>query len=268
VDLEGSVAHVTGAAAGIGRALALRLAAEGARVIVSDLEEEGGEKTMAMLAEAGGTGAFVRADVADEADVRSMIAFSEATFGGLDVLVNNAGGAPAPHFPEAPVEHWRRWLDINLLGVLLGTWYGVRAFRPRGGGAIVNVASRAGVGFGPYDAPEYAVAKAAVMRLTSALGWLGAEGIRVNCLCPDWVETKATRTAVDRPPELVPAQAIADVIVLLIRDETLAGRVVLCPRDGPWGLVPLEDTPRVEPLPGLVGRYAGTRATSSPPSSS
>jgi NAD(P)-dependent dehydrogenase (short-subunit alcohol dehydrogenase family) len=87
------------------------------------------------------------------------------------------------------------------------------------------------------------------MRVTAALGSLAGEGIRVNCICPDWVETESTRVDPEAPPELVPAEAIADLAVRLIVAEGIAGRVALCPHDGEWGLVPLGDTPRLEPLP-------------------
>jgi NAD(P)-dependent dehydrogenase (short-subunit alcohol dehydrogenase family) len=248
VDLAGKVAHVTGAAAGIGRAIAFRLTAEGAAAAVSDIDEAGAVATVARIEAEGGRAAFIRADVARDDDVRAMIAFTEEAFGGFDVLVNNAGGAPSPNFPDAPVEHWRRSLDVNLAGVMLGTWHAVRALRRRGGGAILNISSIAAVGFAPYGAPEYAAAKAAVMRLTAALGSLAAEGIRVNCICPDWVETERTLADPDAPPRLVPVEAIADVAVRLIVDEDLAGRVALCPHEGDWGLVARGETPAVEPL--------------------
>jgi NAD(P)-dependent dehydrogenase (short-subunit alcohol dehydrogenase family) len=127
VDLVGKAAHVTGAAAGIGRAIALRLAAEGAAVAVSDVDEARGLETVARIEAGRGRAAFTRANVAEEDDVRAMIAFTEEAFGGLDALVNSAGGAPGPHFPDAPLDHWRGWLDVNLAGVMLGTWYGIRA---------------------------------------------------------------------------------------------------------------------------------------------
>jgi NAD(P)-dependent dehydrogenase (short-subunit alcohol dehydrogenase family) len=256
VELVGKVAHVTGAGAGIGRVIALRLAGEGMAVVVSDVSLAGGRETVARIQADGGRAAFVRADVAEEEDVAAMVAFTEEAFGGLDVLVNNAGGASGPYFPDAELEHWLRWLRVNLVGVMLASWHGIRALRRRGGGAIVNVSSRAGEGFRPYAAPEYSAAKAGVWRLTASLGSLAGEGIRVNCVCPDWVESEATRAAADAPARLVPPERIADVVALLLRDDALAGRVVLCPHDGAWGLVPLDAAFPVEPLPGLPPEHA------------
>ncbi|MGH3093852.1 MAG: SDR family NAD(P)-dependent oxidoreductase [Gaiellaceae bacterium] len=261
MQLEGKVAHVTGAGAGIGRAIALRFAAEGASVAVSDIDEVGAEETVARIEASGGRALRLRTDVASEEEVVGAIRGTEKAFGGLDILVNNAGGAPGPHFPDAEPEYWLRQVSVNLLGVMLGTHHAVAAMRRLGGGAIVNVSSRAGEGFRPYSAPEYAAAKAAVWRLSAALGSLAHESIRVNCICPDWVEVEAMRAkrlavgeeewARIAPASLVQPDEIAEVALLLVRDETLAGRVVLCPHDGPWGLAPLDETLRIEPLPGL-----------------
>jgi NAD(P)-dependent dehydrogenase (short-subunit alcohol dehydrogenase family) len=246
------VAVVTGAGAGIGRAIALRLAREGAAVVVSDVDERGGEETAQRVEAGGGRAAFVLADVAAEADVRAMVATAELRFGGLDVLVNNAGGAPEPYFPEADPEHWGRTLDVNLRGVMLGIQFGVRTMRGRGG-AIVNISSMAGVGYEPYEAPEYAASKAGVVRLTAALGNLKEElDIRVNCICPGWVETPAVRRALltmsaeerasvafPPPPSLIKPEEIADAVVMFIRDEALAGRVMVWPDGETWQLVPV-----------------------------
>ena len=251
-NVRDKVALVTGAGAGIGRAIALRLAREGAAVVVADLDERGGEETVRRIETGIGRAAFVLADVAAERDVRGMVAAAEQRFGGLDVLVNNAGGAPEPYFPEADPGHWGRTLDVNLRGVMLGIHFGVRAMRGRGG-AIVNISSMAGVGFEPYEAPEYAASKAGVVRLTAALGFLKEEsGIRVNCICPGWVETPAVRRAlstmseVERaslafppPPVLIKPHEIAEAVVMFIRDETLAGRVMVWPDGETWQLVPV-----------------------------
>ena len=261
MDIRGKAAHVTGAGAGIGRAIALRLAAEGATVALSDIDEEGGRETVVRIEAAGGRAAFVRADVSREDDVCAFVAFTQEAFGGLDILVNNAGGAPEPHFPDAPTAHWLHQVGVNLLGVMLGTHYGIAAMRRGSGGAIVNISSRAGVGFAPYGAPEYAASKAAIWRFSAALGSLAGERIRVNCICPDWVEIEKIRArrlelgeekwAKVGPTSLVPPEDIAEVAALLVRSDELAGRVVLCPHDGPWGLVPLDDLPAQEPVRGL-----------------
>jgi NAD(P)-dependent dehydrogenase (short-subunit alcohol dehydrogenase family) len=248
------VALVTGAGAGIGRAIALRLAVEGAAVVVADVDEEGGAETVRRIEADAGRGAFVPADVSVEVDAREMVDFAGRTFGRLDVLVNNAGGAPGPHFPEAAPEHWLRTLDLNLRGVMLTTHFAIQAMRRRGGGVIVNISSMAGVGYRAYHAPEYAAGKAGVVRLTATLATLKEElGVRVNCICPGWVETPAVRRALARmteedrraesmppPAVLIQPEEIADAVVMFVRDDTLAGRVMLWPDDEPQRLVPID----------------------------
>jgi NAD(P)-dependent dehydrogenase (short-subunit alcohol dehydrogenase family) len=202
----------------------------------------------------GGRAACVRADVAVEADVRAMVAFAEQRFGGLDILVNNAGVAPEPYFPEAACEHWGRTLDVNLRGVMLGIQFGIQAMRKRGSGAIVNISSMAGMGYRPYDAPEYAASKAGVARLTAALGGLKDKlGVRVNCICPGWVETEAVQRALATmtpeemkqqafpPPRvLIKPEEIAEAVVMFVQDGDLAGRVMVWPDGEPWRLVPVD----------------------------
>jgi NAD(P)-dependent dehydrogenase (short-subunit alcohol dehydrogenase family) len=246
VELAGKTALVTGAAMGIGLAVAQALARDGAQVVVADRESEAGKQA---AAEVGGL--FVRADVADDDDVRRMIATAERLGGGLDVLVNNAGGVEGPYFPEAPVEQWTNVLDVNLRAVMLATQLALEPLRRRGGGAIVNVSSVAGIGGGPHDAPEYAAAKAGVVRLTGALKSLAAEGIRVNAVCPDWVDTPAVRRGLEAMsveergavPGLVPTEAIAGGVLDLVRDDSLAGRVLVWFAEGEPYLLP-EGPPR------------------------
>jgi NAD(P)-dependent dehydrogenase (short-subunit alcohol dehydrogenase family) len=227
MEIRGKAAVVTGGSRGIGRAITERLTAEGADVLVADLERR----------EAA---AFVKADVTQEGDVEEMIAEAERRFGGLDILVNNAGGYREPVFPDAPIEHWTRNLDLNLRSVMLGIHFAVGSMAKRGGGAIVNVASTAGLSFAPHPLPEYAVAKAGVMRLTACLAPLAERGIRVNCVCPHTVATEAVREEIDQlrregrelPPDLagvlLEPEEVAAAIVELIHDETVAGRIVLC----------------------------------------
>jgi NAD(P)-dependent dehydrogenase (short-subunit alcohol dehydrogenase family) len=256
MDIEGKVALVTGSGSGIGRATALRLAREGAAVVVADIDEESGRETVRQIEATGGRAAFNRADVASEADVRAMIAFAEETFGGLDILVNNAGvveGVTTERlsFPEVEPERWNRTLDVNLRGVILGTQYGIKEMRKRGGGVIVNISSGAGIGYGPHGSPVYAASKAGVMRFSAALEPLKDRmDIRVNCICPGWVDTPMVqRTRAERSPEewqaIAPAvmlqpEEIADAVVELIRDDSLAGRVMLCYEGETRRLVPVE----------------------------
>jgi NAD(P)-dependent dehydrogenase (short-subunit alcohol dehydrogenase family) len=247
VEIEDKVAVVTGAGSGIGRAVARRLAHEGAAVVVADVDEDAGASAVREIHSEGGRAAFVLADVTAEADVEKMVAFAEGEFGGLDVLVNNAGGVTEPYFPESEPEQWGRGIDLNLRGVMLSIHFGIRAMRK--GGAIVNISSMGGIGFQPYDAPEYGAAKAGVVRLTASLATLEERmGVRVNCICPGWVETPASRrsraemTPEEReksvPPVLLQPEEIAEAIVMFVEDETMAGRVMIWQEGEPWQIVP------------------------------
>jgi NAD(P)-dependent dehydrogenase (short-subunit alcohol dehydrogenase family) len=251
--MQGKVAIVTGAGAGIGRAIAVRLAREGAAVVVADIDAEAGAETVRRLEAAAGSAAFVQVDVAAEGDVRAMVKFAEQRFGGLDILVNNAGIAPEPYFPEADPAHWGRTLDVNLRGAMFGIQLAVAAMRRRSGGVIVNIASMAGMSYRPYDAPEYAASKAGLVHLTAALGSLPGENIRVNCICPGWVETEAVRRSLARmtpreradqpfppPATLIQPEEIAEAVVMFIRDGSLAGRVMIWPDGEPWRFVPFD----------------------------
>jgi NAD(P)-dependent dehydrogenase (short-subunit alcohol dehydrogenase family) len=243
VDISGKVALVTGAGSGIGRASALRLAQEGAAVAVVDLNEDGGRETVAQIESANGRAAFTRADVTSENDVRAMVAFAEETFGGLDILHNNAGIITRePRYPEGDSAAWSRMLDINLRGVILGTQYGIQAMRKRGGGAIVNTASMAGIGVGFPPNPVYAASKGGVVLFTASMAPLATEAnIRVNCVCPGVVDTPMLRVASEAVsneeraaaasrlsslPILAPEE-IADAVDSLIKDDSLAGRALM-----------------------------------------
>ena len=238
VQIRDRVALVTGGGgAGTGRAIALRLARGGAAVVAADIDEPGGTETTEQIVADGGRAAVVRADVTVEDDVRAMIAFAEETFGGLDILVNNAGRTPQPHFPDAPVEHWSRYLDLNLRGPMLAVHYAMDAFSRRGGGAVVNIASVAGLGYAPHSSPEYAAAKAGLIRLTATLAPLAERAnVRVNCIVPSWIGTAevfaeiATMTPAERaevPDELTSPEEIADAVARFVEDETHAGRVLV-----------------------------------------
>jgi NAD(P)-dependent dehydrogenase (short-subunit alcohol dehydrogenase family) len=239
VQITGKAALVTGAGAGIGRVIALRLAREGAAVVVDDIDEHTGRQTTAEIVEAGRAATFVHADVTRDAELEAAIAHAERTFGGLDILVNNAGGFPYPVFPEAPLEQWSRSLDLNLRSAMVAMHYALPALERRGGGAIVNIASSAGLGVAAHPAPEYAVAKAGMIRLTACLAPLAERGIRVNCVCPHTVGTPAVRQRIaelEAEGEELPGplqdvllepEEVAEAVVDFVTDESLAGRILV-----------------------------------------
>jgi len=247
MQIKGRVALVTGAGAGIGRATALELGREGAAVVIDDIDLTAGKDAVREIKRSGARAAFIRADIGKEADLRSMFDFTRRTFGGLDILVNNAGFyLTPPFFPRARPERWYRVVDVYLRAVMLATQYGIEAIKKRGGGAIVNVSSMAGIGYAVHDLPEYAASKAGVIRFTSCLAPLKEEyGIRVNCICPGWTATKAGLRTLARMtpkerasvPPLIRPEEIARATLRLIRDDALAGRVMLCDQDQRWRLV-------------------------------
>lgn len=226
MELAGRTALVTGAGIGTGRAIATALAAEGADVVVSDIDEAGGRETAALC---GDRAHYVHADLTVAEDVRRLIEVAEPT-----LLVNNAGGGGhiPPHFPDATPEEWGATLDLNLRAPMLATQLAMASMRRVGGGAIVNVASTAGVGSEATQSPEYAAAKAGLIRFTAALA--AADGVRVNCIVPDWIATErltAEELASEPPP--IPLATIASEVLRLLRDDSLAGRAVVIWRGEP-----------------------------------
>lgn len=255
MDVRDKVAVVTGAGSGIGRATALRLAREGARVVVADVVADTGRETVGMIAASGGEAGFRSADVTNEADITAMYAFAAERFGGIDIVFNNAGTiTPPPRFPAAESARWQRTLDINLRGVVLGTHHAIPLLRERGGGVIVQTASIAGLM--PYEVdPVYAASKAGVVNFTRSLGYLKAEAnIRVNCVCPGIVETNlalnargplsaAERAAFEaqraqmRGRRVLSADDVAAAVLRLITDDDLCGKAYRIAASSEWELV-------------------------------
>jgi NAD(P)-dependent dehydrogenase (short-subunit alcohol dehydrogenase family) len=191
---EGRVVIVTGAAGGIGRATAGRLAREGARIVAVDLKDALDEG-VAGLEATGAEVLGVAADVTRAAEVEGYVAAAERHFGGVDALFNNAGieGAVAP-IDAYPDEIFDGVLAVNVRGVFLGMKHVIPALRRRGGGAVVNTASIAGL-IGEAAIPAYVASKHAVIGLTKcAAQAYGPEGIRVNAICPAMIETRMMRS--------------------------------------------------------------------------
>ncbi len=189
-DFENRVAIVTGAASGIGRAVARLYAERGARVAVSDVDRDGGEQTVALIREALGEAVFVPADVSHAEQCESLVRATLDAFGRLDIACNNAGiGGEQNPTADYSLEGWRAVLGVNLSGVFYCMKYEIPAMLRSGGGAIVNVGSILGkVAFA--TAPAYVSAKHGIIGLTEdAAIEYGARGIRVNAVAPGFIRT-------------------------------------------------------------------------------
>lgn len=190
--LSGKVALVTGGASGIGRATALLLGREGAAVVVQDLREDGQATAEAIVA-AGGRASFVRGDVTRAEDCQAAVQKAVTQFGGLDVLVNNAGIIRRASVVDTTEEEWDRVMAVNVKSVFLFSKAAIPIMVRKGGGVIVNTASGWGLD-GGRDAASYCASKAAVVNLTRAMAIDHAEqNIRVNCVCPGDTDTPMLR---------------------------------------------------------------------------
>lgn len=190
---DGRRAIVTGAASGIGRAIAERLAAEGARVILADVDATRGEAAAAAIRDAGGDARFIRCDVTAADDCRATVETAVRELGGLDILCNNAGLIRRADVVDTTEDEWARVMAVNVTSVFLMSRHAVPVMAAGGGGAIVNTGSGWGLKGGPRAA-AYCASKGAVVNLTRAMAIdHGPQGIRVNCVCPGDTDTAMLR---------------------------------------------------------------------------
>lgn len=197
--LKDKVAIVTGAGSGIGRAISLAFAKEGAKVVVADYKPEGAEETVKMITDSGGEAVFSLTDVSRADQIQAMIQSAGDKFGGLDVLVNNAGVALMADLASTTDEIWQKTIDVDLKGVFLGVKAAVPEMEKRGKGKIINTASIAGlVGFQGITA--YCAAKGGVVNMTKEMALdLAPKKINVNAIAPGVIKTAMTADILKDP---------------------------------------------------------------------
>jgi NAD(P)-dependent dehydrogenase (short-subunit alcohol dehydrogenase family) len=227
--LESKVAVITGAASGIGRASAIRFAAEGASVVVADLDDDAG----AALAEQIG-GLYVHVDVASEASVRDLYRSATTAYGGIDVLFNNAGISPPEDdsILDTDLASWQRVQDVNLTSVYLCCRYGIPHLQARGGGSVINTASFVAVLGSATSQISYTASKGGVLAMSRELAvQFAREGIRVNALCPGPVNTALLQGLFATDPERAARRLVHVPMGRFAEPEEIAGAALFLASD-------------------------------------
>jgi len=235
MQLQGKRAIITGAATGIGAVTARMFAQEGAGVVVADINEDAGERTVAEIRDGGGTAHFVRTDVTRESDVEALIKNGAEALGGLDVLFNNAGAQRSGPITEFDQQQWDLLMAVNPRSCFFGVKHAVPVLRQVGGGSIINMASLAAVK-GGAGLTAYSASKGAIVAFTKALASeLAPDNIRVNAVCPGWIDTPFNQPAIDFMGGREEQDRIVEQIVPLGRQgtpEEIAPIVVYLASDG------------------------------------
>ena len=206
--ISDKVAIITGAASGIGRAIAILFAREGGKVVVADKNEVGGNETVDLIRSDGGQAIFDYVNVTSATDIQGMVKTTINTYGKLNILVNNAGIAIRLPVVDLSEEDWDRNIDVNLKSIYLSSKYAIPRMIENGGGSIVNIASIYGIVGGRIRA-AYAASKGGVVNLTRSMALdYALHKIRVNCVCPGFVNTPLLKNILKNKEEY---QALADL---------------------------------------------------------
>ena len=201
--LENKVAIVTGAGRGLGRGIALKLATEGAKVVVADMAPA--DETVALIEKSGGIASAFTVNVSRQEEVQAMVKYAIDTYGTLDIMVNNAGINRDGMLHKMPVENWQLVIDVDLTGAFFGTQEAIKYMRQKGYGRVINISS--GSWLGNIGQANYAAAKAGVVGLTKTAARENArKGTTCNAICPGFIETEMTAVLTEKVRESAVAQ--------------------------------------------------------------
>lgn len=208
-SMDGKTAIVTGSGNGIGRAIAMRFAQEGARVTVAEIEEDTGQETVELITQAGGSAIFSHTDTTDSDSIKAAVAATESAHGDVDLLVNNAAAFVFGKVEDITADDWAKVFGVNVIGYANCVREVLPSMRRQNGGAIVNIASVSSFVAQPEFIP-YNASKGAVAQLTRCLAMdLAVDNIRVNAVCPGAIHTRATDQHI-ASAGLVPEEAIVE----------------------------------------------------------